>query len=95
VKWLDDENILFIEQQGEGLGERMKNTIECGFKSKKERVVIIGSDIPAITPEIIISAFDNLIKNEMVIGPAEDGGFYLIGLSSYSKKKIGEIYLKI
>lgn len=68
-------------KQSDGdLGKRMCHAIEMSlnFASK---VCIIGSDCPHITSEIINRAFEALTHNDVVIGPARDGGYYLIGMS--------------
>lgn len=71
-----------LPQKGTHLGERMKRAFssrfECGFRS----VAIIGSDSPDLPPEYVFEAF-NLLDNEqvdLVLGPAEDGGYCLMGL---------------
>jgi uncharacterized protein len=69
-------------QQGNDLGERMKNAFEkVSLTSKK--AVIIGSDCAELTSEILQNAFDALEQNDFVIGPAHDGGYYLIGMNSF------------
>ncbi|WP_340077406.1 TIGR04282 family arsenosugar biosynthesis glycosyltransferase [Leptobacterium sp. I13] len=76
------------EQQGNDLGERMKNAFQELFDSGFDRVVIIGSDSYDITHQHIESAFDALNESDAVIGPAKDGGYYLLGL----KKMVPEIF---
>jgi len=67
--------------QGEGdIGLRMGRAFEDGFGSGYEAVVIIGSDIPDITADIIQKAFEGLKNHDLVLGPAGDGGYYLIGI---------------
>ncbi|MDT7830812.1 TIGR04282 family arsenosugar biosynthesis glycosyltransferase [Flavobacteriaceae bacterium S356] len=68
-------------QEGEDLGERMKNAFQQGFDQNYDNVVLIGSDLPNITEEVIESGFKALDKSDVVFGPAQDGGYYLIGLS--------------
>ena len=68
-------------QEGIDLGERMKNAFNKGFADDYERIVLIGSDLPDITAEHINQGLKALGNNEVVFGPAEDGGYYLIGLS--------------
>lgn len=68
-------------QEGENLGERMKNAFIDGFKSGYNHIVLIGSDLPDIKPEHLKNGLEALRKNEVVFGPAEDGGYYLIGLT--------------
>ena len=67
--------------QGKGdIGLRMNRALADGFACGYEPVVIIGSDIPAITADIIQEAFAGLKKKDLVLGPASDGGYYLIGM---------------
>lgn len=67
-------------QHGNDLGERMKNAFSITFGKGYERVVIIGSDCPDITEVRIESAFSELDSAEVVMGPTEDGGYYLMGM---------------
>jgi rSAM/selenodomain-associated transferase 2/rSAM/selenodomain-associated transferase 1 len=69
--------------QGPGdLGRRMARAFEEAFQDSKETAVIIGSDIPGISAAIVQQAFNALQKNDLVLGPARDGGYYLIGLKN-------------
>ncbi|WP_067147213.1 TIGR04282 family arsenosugar biosynthesis glycosyltransferase [Pseudotamlana agarivorans] len=68
-------------QQGQDLGERMKNAFQNAFQQGYQRVVLIGSDLPSLTNEHLNNALENLLKTEVVFGPAQDGGYYLVGLS--------------
>ena len=70
------------QQVGEGLGFRMLNAFKDGFEAGYEKVMIIGSDLYDLTSENIETAFDELNNNDLVIGPAEDGGYYLLGMNS-------------
>lgn len=67
-------------QTGNDLGERMYDAFKQSFSNRYFRVVLIGSDCYTITPEIIQQAFRALREKDVVIGPAEDGGYYLIGM---------------
>ena len=69
-------------QTGNDLGERMQNAFRDGFKQGYESIVLIGSDLPEISKNIILNGFAALEKKETVFGPAEDGGYYLIGMKS-------------
>ncbi|MEQ8712166.1 MAG: TIGR04282 family arsenosugar biosynthesis glycosyltransferase [Cyclobacteriaceae bacterium] len=70
-------------QQPEGdLGHRMKSACERSFE-ESTKVCIIGSDCPQLRTEIIEEAFVALNHHDFVIGPAEDGGYYLLGMSSF------------
>ncbi len=68
------------EQQGIDLGERMFNAANDCRKKGFERIVIIGTDCLTLTTADIVGAFDKLNEHDYVIGPACDGGYYLIGL---------------
>ena len=74
------------QQFGEDLGLRMLHAFKNGFKAGYEKVMIIGSDLYDLTAETIENAFTALEKNEVVIGPAEDGGYYLLGMNSLEEK---------
>jgi len=63
------------------LGERMANYFNETFAADAQRVVLIGSDCPDITPEIINEAFKSLENADVVLGPTFDGGYYLVGMS--------------
>ena len=75
--WLG-KNYSYMPQNGIDLGERMKNAFREAFSEGFSKVLLIGSDIPDLTTAVINEAFafDN---NAAVIGPAFDGGYYLIG----------------
>lgn len=77
------ENFLIKKQQGVLLGERMANAIEMEFNIFTKKIILIGTDCPEINQTIILKAFDELDHHDVVIGPAIDGGFYLIGLKKY------------
>lgn len=71
-----------FEPQGSGdLGERMKSALTAAFSRGHARAVIIGTDCPGITRTIIRASFDAAGTGKAVLGPAKDGGYYLIGLS--------------
>lgn len=68
-------------QHGDDLGLRMANSISEQFKAGYRKMCIIGSDNAEITPSIINKAFNALEDHDLVIGPAVDGGYYLIGMN--------------
>ena len=68
-------------QNGETLGERMSNAFQDGFENGFEQIVIIGTDLWNLESNDIDQAFRALETNTAVIGPATDGGYYLLGLS--------------
>ncbi|MFZ7124601.1 MAG: TIGR04282 family arsenosugar biosynthesis glycosyltransferase [Desulfobacterales bacterium] len=66
-------------QAGGDIGARMRAALEAAFDGMVVRVVLIGSDIPGITPALLEEAFECLGDHDLVFGPAEDGGYYLLG----------------
>jgi uncharacterized protein len=84
--WLNHEQ--FIPQQGDDVGERMDNAIRELLARGAEKAVITGADIPKLNAKILSGAFAALDDADIVIGPAEDGGYYLIGM----KEPHGEIF---
>lgn len=70
-------------QKGESLGDRMSHAFQQGFKDGYERIVLIGSDLPDITTSQINAGLEALNTNDVVFGPAEDGGYYLVGFSKF------------
>ncbi len=86
-RWLGDGTP--YEAQGEGdLGQRMERTFQDSFARGSSATVIIGTDCPSLTPDILVAAFEGLQEHDIVIGPAADGGYYLIGL----RKPLPEIF---
>lgn len=69
-------------QEGSDLGKRMLNAFKLAFGKGYRKVIIIGSDSFEITAKIINEAFDALPQNNFVIGPAHDGGYYLLGMAT-------------
>ena len=67
-------------QQGNNLGERMSNAFDEVLKGKFSKAVIIGTDCPELSSTIIEEAFDKLEEYDVVLGPAADGGYYLLGM---------------
>lgn len=75
-RWLACRRL--IPQHGSDLGERMKNSFEELFNEGYEKVVLVGSDIPELNSTHVQEAFSSLERADAVIGPALDGGYYLI-----------------
>ncbi|MFM7363381.1 MAG: TIGR04282 family arsenosugar biosynthesis glycosyltransferase [Cuspidothrix sp.] len=77
--WLGND--LEYHSQGEGdLGVRMERSLTNAFKQEAEQVIIIGTDCPDLNCQILVTAFEKLKNFNLVLGPALDGGYYLIGL---------------
>ncbi len=74
-------NELTYRPQGDGdLGARLKKAAADAMENQSDRVVIVGSDCPELSAELTRTAFDRLAENDLVLGPAVDGGYYLVGL---------------
>ena len=68
--------------QAEGdLGMRMRAAFARAFADGARQVVIVGSDLPAVSAELLLRAFELLDARPAVVGPARDGGYYLLGLT--------------
>lgn len=80
IQWLG-KNYIYKQQVGNDLGEKMKNAFVEVFKDYYKKVVIIGSDSPDLDSDIFNKAFSSLSRNDVVIGPSFDGGYYLIGFN--------------
>lgn len=70
-------------QIGTSLGERMQNAFKLLFEKGYNKVMIIGSDCYDITNQIIYSSAQDLADHDIVIGPANDGGYYLLGANEF------------
>ncbi|WP_244178472.1 TIGR04282 family arsenosugar biosynthesis glycosyltransferase [Maribacter litoralis] len=85
--WEDDiwDNKKFAKklQSGDDLGARMANAFQEGFQNEYQKIIIIGSDMLDLSQEDLEAAFKALEKNDFVIGPAEDGGYYLLGMKKF------------
>jgi len=90
--WANDIYHKSIQIQGQDLGLKMAMAFKNALQLKYSKVVIIGCDCLELTNEIINEAYSQLIDNEVVIGPAFDGGYYLIG---FDFQKIGKRYEEV
>ena len=72
-------------QRGADLGERMFNSIQMAADNRYEKICLIGSDNLELSSKILVDAFESLEKFDFVIGPAKDGGYYLIGMKQPNK----------
>lgn len=66
-----------------GLGDKLGNLFQSSFQQGVRRLVVLGSDSPTVPRDAIHEAFDDLEHHKVVIGPAEDGGYYLLGCSEW------------
>jgi len=70
-------------QEGKNLGEKMSHAFESLFSENYQSIAIIGTDCPSLNESIIESAFEKLEDNDFCIGPAEDGGYYLLAMRTF------------
>ena len=71
------------KRQSDGeLGERMRQAFETAFAAGARKAVVIGSDCPQLTGDGLQTAFDRLDGSDFVLGPAPDGGYYLLGMKA-------------
>jgi hypothetical protein len=70
-----------IQQQGGDLGERMAAAFSRLFSDGVQQAIVIGSDIPGINAAYLLQSFDLLKEHPLVLGPALDGGYCLIGFN--------------
>lgn len=71
-----------VQPAAGSLGERMRHAFAAAFAAGASRVVIIGTDCPGLTADLLRQAFAQLATHDLVVGPATDGGYYLLGMST-------------
>ncbi len=85
-RWSEELGIKKFNLQGEGcLGEKMKRQIIINkkfcFRNNLKNIIFIGTDLPDLCHQDILNALKELQKNDLILGPTNDGGYWLIGLS--------------
>lgn len=73
--------VAYMNQQGENLGDRMLDVIKSVKSYGYDKIVLIGSDVPELSSSTILDAYNKLDVADTVIGPTQDGGYYLIGMN--------------
>ncbi len=81
----------FEVQSGTDLGSRMRNAFQRLFTKGYGKIIILGTDCGELESEIVINAFELLDHNEVVIGPARDGGYYMLGMNKMNAGLFEEI----
>ena len=76
------QGVSLLDQQGDDLGAKMNGVCETLFARGYGRVVIVGTDVPSLPIIHYRQAFEALAQHDVVLGPAVDGGYYLIGLKT-------------
>jgi len=83
VKTWVDKNFIFNRQTEGDLGNKMSNAFQKVFADKVSKAIIVGADVPDITTEILLKAFNALEQNDIVISPSHDGGYNFLGLNNF------------
>lgn len=71
----------YVPQAEGDLGDRMSQALQTAFASGTNQAVVIGTDCPDLDASLLQKAFDQLHQHDLVLGPATDGGYYLIGMN--------------
>jgi rSAM/selenodomain-associated transferase 2/rSAM/selenodomain-associated transferase 1 len=79
--WLDEDWLYHPQGRGD-LGDRLIYALTSSLQANIDSVLVIGTDCPELTAELMAEALDRLQTHDLVLGPATDGGYYLIGLRS-------------
>lgn len=85
------QTVKLIDQVGDDLGTRMQQAFDTMFAKGYQRVLIVGTDVPSLPLEHFKQALTLLETNDLVLGPALDGGYFLIGL----KRAVPELFANI
>ena len=85
------QGVKVINQVGDDLGARMHQAFEAIFARGYRQVLIIGTDVPTLPLDHIKHALTKLEQSDVVLGPAQDGGYYLIGL----KRPVPDLFIDI
>lgn len=85
------ERFEYAEQCGDNLGDRLKFAVSRAFDAGAERVVVIGTDCPELNSVEIEAAFSELKHHDVILGPAIDGGYYLIGMARFQPRLFEEV----
>ncbi len=84
IRWLGNGIKKFMPQSGANLGKKIANSFEQVISSGARRSIIIGTDCVEVTKEIVNRAFELLGRADVILGPTEDGGYYLLGLKCFA-----------
>ncbi len=93
-QWLGDYHI-YHEQKGDDLGTRMALAIEPHLRNSRN-IILCGSDCPSISGSLLSRALSALDHHDVVIGPAHDGGYYLIGVrQDFTQRQLNHLFSDI
>ncbi len=76
----------FLQKEGD-LGKKMQKAFEEQFKNGYDKIILMGSDTPHITNSLLNESFEQLNNHDIVLGPSEDGGYYLVGFNKQTFTK--------
>lgn len=82
------QGVTLIPQIGDDLGARMNHAFDTVFQQGYQRAIMVGTDLPDLPPTSYDEALELLVDHDLVLGPASDGGYYLIGM----KRSIPNIF---
>ena len=88
--WLG-KDLTMLDQPPGNIGERMQAVFKQAFERGTPGALLVGSDLPELTADILLQARDALSTHDLVLGPAADGGYYLIGMKRYHPELFREI----
>ena len=71
-----------VQPAADSLGARMAHAFDEALGAGAGRVVVIGTDCPGLSGELLTQAFEQLLTHDLVVGPAADGGYYLLGMNT-------------
>jgi len=89
-QWIGSDMPCFPQGNGD-LGSRMTRAFHEAFAAGMNRVIIVGTDCPGLTAALLQRGFEALQFHDLVLGPAKDGGYYLIGLKRFTPRLFREI----
>lgn len=93
-RWVTDHRLALFPQQGADLGERMCHALRDAL-GRGARAVLIGTDCPAIDAAYVLGALDRLRTCDVVMGPAEDGGYGLVGAAAGCTARLHELFSRV
>lgn len=88
--WLGS-SIIYRRQTEGDIGCRMASAFQESFEAGIDSIVLIGIDCPDLNAQLMVQAFQALDRHDLVLGPARDGGYYLIGL----RRLVPELFIGI
>jgi hypothetical protein len=80
--WAPGMDLYLPQSQGD-LGARLANAVRARLDAGAQRLLLVGTDCPQISKDSLISSLEGLDGSDTVLGPTEDGGYYLLGLKGW------------